>query len=136
MPSQSSPRVSLSLVALGVAACTFPMVDYATEGAGGSSGTTMSNTGTGGADAGPDAPLPCDVPKKCGNEANSCGEKARGGAKSCANKCKPGDPPDCKAACDDQLTTDLAGCVMACVGCAADRGCSTQDTPCADLVSM
>lgn len=115
--------VSFAMLAV-TAACTFPDVDYADAGTGGSGGATSSSSTSGGT---------CAAPSKCATDAMGCADLAQNQHKGCIQPCKM--DKACIKTCDDELQSELGICAAACESCAAPS-CSGRRTNCDMLVGL
>jgi hypothetical protein len=130
-----------TFLALVLGACTFPDVDYADGGAGGSASTSVSGgggstSGTGGSGgstttSGSGA---CPAPTSCANQATVCAAAATKAHDMCVKHCKAS-MPECPPQCDAELATALGICSAKCVSCAG-ADCGSAPTNCDALVGL
>jgi hypothetical protein len=119
-----APRVlGLAAMAMLVASCTFPSVDYyeepATDGGGGAA--PMSG---------------CNVPATCSTEVNTCAKPPRSKLDACDAKCNGIMAQPCRDACQSNYEAAVSVCLSQCQDCSAKYGCLNATQSCRALLGL
>jgi len=118
---ERSPVLVLCCLLLGLAACTFPAVDY----------DESSTEATG---------APCAATPKCAGEVDTCWKQADGQRNSCMSQCQTGPAGmglnnDCST-CETTHDTAMNVCVAQCESCNAADGCTNATDSCRALLGL